>query len=160
MGLITNLLEKMGRKRIIHARNGSEEYMHRYYLWKMPKEHKTKEKDYDDEKNHSRFNVFLHNFKLSDDPILHDHPWPWFSLILKGGYWEHLEDGSSHWRGPGSFIFRKATDLHWVELHVDNRDTWSLFIHGKRCRKWGFLTPTGWMYWNDYVKMNRKKTSS
>ena len=25
----------------------------------------------------------------SDDPIMHNHPWAFFTVILKGGYWEH-----------------------------------------------------------------------
>ena len=34
--------------------------------------------------------VYLHRFYTGDNVRdLHDHPWPFTSLILKGGYWEH-----------------------------------------------------------------------
>ena len=41
----------------------------------------------------------------------------WGALILKGGYWEHTPQGK-FWRGPG-LRFRKAEDLHWLELAKD-----------------------------------------
>lgn len=144
--MITKILEKLGRKKIIHARDGDEEYMHRFYLLFKPRN--------DNSENINRVNLFLHNFKSSDDPILHDHPWNWFSLVLKGGYHEHYKDGSKKWRGPGSICFRKATDLHWVELKP-GLDTWTLFGHGKRVRQWGFLFNGAWMYWRDYIRMKR-----
>lgn len=34
--------------------------------------------------------TYLHRFSAGDDTqILHDHPWPFSSIILWGGYWEH-----------------------------------------------------------------------
>src|SRR5881392_3402104 len=38
-------------------------------------------------------NVYLHQFlRDDDDRALHDHPWDWCSVLLKGGYCEHTID--------------------------------------------------------------------
>ncbi|QSM01125.1 hypothetical protein SEA_NANOSMITE_80 [Mycobacterium phage Nanosmite] len=74
------------------------------------------------------FNIYLHQFLGSDDDrALHDHPWWFASLVLKGGYYEHFGDGYAHkgdgvgyykWRRPGSFALRKANTAHRVELAI------------------------------------------
>lgn len=157
-----NYLIKNDRLNVIKDRDGVTDYMHRYYLWKNSKNIDA------NQSNKPKANLFLHNFRASDDPYHHDHPWPWGRLILKGGYWEHtghFENGEFvedkvRWCGPGSFAFKKATDFHWVELPKDhNNNTWTLFFHGKRTRKWGFLdtdTPGTkknpiWRYYRDFL---------
>lgn len=65
------------------------------------------------------------------------------------------------WRGPGSIIFRRATDAH--RLMLDNErnlggeivhytPSWSLFITGPKRRKWGFWCPQGWKPFDEYVR--------
>ena len=65
-------------------------------------------------------NVYLHQFLRSDDDrALHDHPWWFASLILKGGYYEHRQEGplkALKWRPAGSLAFRLPTTAHRVEL--------------------------------------------
>lgn len=34
------------------------------------------------------FAIKLHNIMMNDDDCVHDHPWSFLSIILKGGYWE------------------------------------------------------------------------
>ncbi|NJM70925.1 MAG: hypothetical protein HC862_12225 [Scytonema sp. RU_4_4] len=77
------------------------------------------------------FNITLNH--ILDRPewykgVLHNHPWPNVSLILKGGYWEKTEDGV-RWYRPGSIIFRSAYKHHniWIK---DNQAAWTIFIHG------------------------------
>lgn len=115
-----------------------------------------------------KFNIYLHKFMRSDeDEALHDHPWWNISIVLRKGYWEHrpmrqkmyreypllrkLYDVEQLWRGPGSIVFRKATDAH--RLEVDGPGTWSLFITGPVIRDWGFLCPRGWRFWKDFVEI-------
>ena len=47
------------------------------------------------------------------------------------------------WRGPGHFRYRKADDLHWLELAKDENGNeipcWSLFFMGRKQKEWGFL---------------------
>lgn len=108
------------------------------------------------------FNITLHKIVRSDDPILHDHPWSYLTVILRGGYWEHTPIFDTNgkiltefqtWRGPGSIIYRKANEYHWLELDEDKPAT-TLFFMGAQQREWGFLTKTktGKNRWvrNDY----------
>src|SRR5690606_35831081 len=46
------------------------------------------------------FNVYLHQFlRDDDDRALHDHPWPWCSILLDGSYIEHtIAAGGIHRR--------------------------------------------------------------
>lgn len=100
------------------------------------------------------FNVYLHKFLRSDDDrALHDHPWPFLSIILKGHYWEHRADrpiSAQSLRTPGSFAFRKPSTAHRVELD-DGQPVWTLFITGPKVRNWGFVCPQGWRRWEEFV---------
>lgn len=89
------------------------------------------------------FTVYLHCFVRSDHDVHHDHPWNWWSFILKGGYREHTK--GDYWeafyldprpafitdnrvnfgddfdlafdRFEGEWREGKAEDPHWVELY-------------------------------------------
>ena len=76
MSLFHKIMNNLGRYRLIPDRRTGLDYMHRYYLFL---------------KDRSWFplNVTLHKIVRSDDPIMHDHPWPYLTIVLKGGYWEH-----------------------------------------------------------------------
>lgn len=37
----------------------------------------------------SWFSIKIHNILISDEECLHNHPWAFISIILKGGYTEH-----------------------------------------------------------------------
>jgi hypothetical protein len=115
--------------------------------------------------------IYFHSFAGSDDVCQHDHPWPFVSFVLRGGYWEwvraelaaprdlrcagdfiELPDGRISmrvWRRPGSVLFRPAIFLHRIEPVV-GKPCWSLVITGRRVREWGFLTVFGWMHWKNY----------
>ena len=98
---------------------------------------------------------------MSDEPILHSHPWSWGALILKGGYWEHTPEGR-FWRGPGSLRFRKADALHYLELDKDengnNIPCWSIFFMGRKSPgdHWGFQI-NGKMIHHEEFLNNRDK---
>lgn len=85
----------------------------------------------------------VHHILRSDhgrDP--HDHPWPFVTIILRGGYYEVRFDADgkairSRWHGPGSVLFRRATDLHKLVL-PEGQTAWTLFVTGKKCQTWGF----------------------
>lgn len=127
-------MSKLGRYRLIPDRRTGADYMHRYYLFvkdrvKFP------------------FNVVLHKVVRSDDPIMHDHPWPFITVVLSGGYYEHTcewnEDHTAFtdvrtWRGPGSILRRSANDYHWLELDNEKPAT-TLFFMGPQKKDWGFL---------------------
>lgn len=114
-------------------------------------------------------NVYLHQFMRDDDDrALHDHPWPWCSILLSGEYIEHtIAAGGIHHRQlrkAGSVKFSLPSRAHRVELlkirdFVLSQPTndqpiscWTLFIVGPRMRSWGFHCPdSGWVHWRDFV---------
>lgn len=100
--------------------------------------------------------VYLHEFLRSDDDrALHDHPYDSVSIVLAGGYLEHLPGQPPAHRPPGSVITRTATALHRVELLREpdsgaEQPCWSLFLTGPRIREWGFACPNGWQPWQAF----------
>lgn len=89
-------------------------------------------------------NVYVHQFLRSDDDrALHDHPWWFVSLMLRGAYDEVTERGPVR-RRAGSIAFRRAEHRHRVELDwIDGRTRreipcWTLIVTGRRSRTWGF----------------------
>lgn len=101
------------------------------------------------------FNVYLHMFLRSDDDrALHDHPWPWLSMILGGRYVEHtIRAGGIHQRrerSAGSVAMRLPWTAHRVEV-FDGELAWTLFVTGPVLRTWGFHCQNGWKRWQDFT---------
>jgi len=144
--MFLKLLERLGRKRIIYDRINNEPYLERYYLF-------LKERD------RFPFNVFLHKFLKGDPDDVHDHPWPYATLILKGGYYEYtpnFEYGkmvgeTKHWRGPGHWRICSSNSYHRIEL-VPGVTAWTLFMPGPQQREWGFATRKGWVRYDQYIQ--------
>jgi hypothetical protein len=134
--MMLKLLERLGRKRVILDRESKEPYLTRYYLFLK-------------ERKWFPFNIFLHNFHRSDPDDLHDHPWPYATLILKGGYWEYTPDGK-FWRGRGHFRRCDPKSLHRIELEP-GVDTWTLFMPGPQSREWGFIKNGEWIQHEQYL---------
>ena len=150
-----NLLERMGRKRIVMDRQSDEPYLERYYLF-------LKDRD------RFPFNIFLHKFLKGDPDDVHDHPWPYATLILKGGYYEWLPQFDSKgnkiaemcvWRGPGSFRVCRANSYHRIELDP-SVTAWTLFMPGPQKREWGFLVNNRWIHNETYLSERAKNAKS
>lgn len=148
--MLLKMLERWGRKRIVLDRVSDEPYLERYYLLFR-------------ERDTFPFNVFLHRFLKSDPDDVHDHPWPYFTIILRGGYWEWTPQFNSEglkigevarWCGAGSFRFRPATSYHRIELDP-GVDCWTLFMPGPKQRDWGFLVKNVWVQWEQYLKQRK-----
>lgn len=138
-----DLMKRIGRYRLILDRNSNEPYLERYYLFLK-------------DRVNFPFNIFLHKFLRSDPDDLHDHPWSYFTLILRGGYWEHTLDGK-YWRGPGHFRVCKANSYHRIEIEP-NVDVWTLFMPFKQKREWGFLEKgKKWVHHTTYLDKLAKK---
>ena len=150
MKLFLKLLEKLNRKRIIMDRVSDQPYLERYYVFLK-------------ERKHFPFNIFLHKFLKSDPDDVHDHPWPYATLILKGGYYEWTPNFNSsgikigetrHWRGPGHFRICRSTSYHRIEL-AEDVECWTLFMPGPQKREWGFLYNNKWIPHNDYLEYRK-----
>lgn len=154
MNILHKIFNKIGRYRLIPDRRTGADYMHRYYLFLK-------------DRHWFPFNVTLHKIVRSDDPVFHDHPWPYMTIILKGGYWEHtpvvefdeVVGENVIWRGPGSIIIRRSQDFHWLEVDDNVGPATTLFCMGPQVREWGFLIKNKWIKhdeclnnWNELVK--------
>ena len=86
------------------------------------------------------YQVYIHRFLASDpDEEVHDHPWDAWTMILAGYYREEtMFDDILRIRRA----FRPAKigrhKFHRVHFPSELQDTWTLFIHGKRVKGWGF----------------------
>jgi hypothetical protein len=102
------------------------------------------------------FNIYLHNIvRDDDDRALHDHPWWFLSVMLRGSYVEWLSGGNANLRRAPSVAFRRATTSHRVTLPKDwdglPIPCWTLVFTGPRVRSWGFQCPQGWRHWRDFT---------
>jgi hypothetical protein len=75
--MLKKLFQRLGRHRVILDRESNEPYLERYYVFLK-------------DRRRFPFNVFVHKFLKGDKDDVHDHPWNYSTLILKGGYWEWI----------------------------------------------------------------------
>ena len=96
------------------------------------------------------FAFYLHRMDGPDSrETLHDHPWNFLSVVLRGGYiervppraWEALLRPA--WLMPERrrvrfFNAKRAEGLHYIEslLRVP---TWTFLFVGRRRRQWGYV---------------------
>lgn len=88
------------------------------------------------------FGIYLHKWLLPDPrPTLHDHPWPFLSIILLGGYTEKTIHGT-----------RNVRRLNWTSKHKFHTvtkllrvPTWSLMFVGPTGDTWGYLNNPEWV---------------
>lgn len=148
--LFLRWLDRIGRKRIVMDQVNDEPYLERYYVFLK-------------DRKHFPFNIFLHKFLKSDPDDVHDHPWPYATLILKGGYYEWLPQFNSKgqkigelqvWRGPGHFRICGANSFHRIELDP-SITAWTLFMPGPQQREWGFLTKGKWVQHKEYLESRK-----
>jgi hypothetical protein len=94
--------------------------------------------------------VYLHKFTAPDPGLdMHDHPFVFWSFILKGGYTERVCES---WRKCGGH-WRKWERWSWHRMDLDEchqivnvaNPTWTLILRGPRVQQWGFYTPDGFV---------------
>ena len=137
---LTKWLDSRGSSRMIKRADPqtglAHDYLKRYYIFRC-----------------RYFSVFLHQFWASDADHIHDHPWDNITWILRGGYWEFSADGSSTYRKKGFKRYRNAELFHRIAIGDHSPgEAWTLFIHFRRRREWGFYTPEGWLPADVYGK--------
>jgi hypothetical protein len=81
---------------------------------------------------------------------MHDHPFVFWSFILKGGYRERvsLSPNVRRWQ-----YWRRWERWSWHRMGLDEchqivnvaNPTWTLILRGPRVQKWGFYTPDGFV---------------
>jgi len=107
------------------------------------------------------FSIKVHNIRLPDgDRALHDHPWRFTSIILKGGYTEEIpmDPGQGYGLWNTEFIRRGRFSRHTVQaaglhrIHWVDPDTWTLVFTRGHERVWGFSPDAGqWISWYEFL---------
>lgn len=97
------------------------------------------------------YRLMLHHIVRSDkERDLHDHPWPFWTLCLRGGYIEETEkDGTKISHVAGQLKYRDATFKHRIDRILG--ECWTLVLTGRVVREWGFYTERGWIGWREYL---------
>lgn len=101
-----------------------------------------------------KFNLFL----ASDPGCLHDHPWPFLSVMLAGSYTEIAQEPAKAqlprrrtmrrtYSAP-CILYRPARWKHRIEI---TEPCLTFNISAPRRRNWGFWTPRGWVRHDQYV---------
>lgn len=69
---------------------------------------------------------------------------------------ETAREFGMYWRGPGAIVLRRATDFHRLILPRGTIAR-SIFVMGKKSNHWGFLTPSGKVYWRTYLGLDKEQ---
>lgn len=125
------------------------------------------------------FKVMVHHFlpDRQDADLPHDHPWPFLTFIVRGGYddivrcacqrmpsyiADEIERTGEYWcpacGGLGLVVgerlsapcvrLRRATHAH--QTRTDHRGAWTLVVTGPRLREWGFWRDGRWWVWTEF----------
>lgn len=105
------------------------------------------------------FSIKLHKALLSDPEDCHDHPWDYWSFIIKGGYQEQtmhircrMMPGGivrkqvvyvNRTYRPGCLLKRKAHGMHRLII-PEGKYSLSLILTFKKYRRWGFMKENHW----------------
>lgn len=118
--------------------------------------------------------IFVHRMQAPDPgEDLHDHPWWFASLILKGSYVEERAEtreaplyariaeafdglgettrGVRVRRGWLSVRSMRLDEAHRI-IELSGRTVWTLVVHGPTRRRWGFYLSDDWMRWDVYER--------
>jgi hypothetical protein len=111
------------------------------------------------------FGLYVHRIDKPDPrPTLHDHPWPFVTFVLKGGYTEDfgiramrggdktgpiVKRVSRSWR-RGSVHRMRKTDAHTITSAI--APTWTLLVVGRRRQdpSWGYWDEDGDYGWTPF----------
>jgi len=97
------------------------------------------------------FSIFLHGMydqQGDRDKHCHDHPWPFISIILWGGYFEVLYNAEERWRwyrypNPLSIKYMPSTGIYHRILRLKKAVSYSLVFARPAHRWWGYWTQEG-----------------
>lgn len=159
-------------------------YMERYWLmprWLLRRESgdlDSRVKEYFKPKSWLPFALRVHKISTIDyDRDMHNHPWSFISIVLRGGYtekrpmfeeprflrchdiesgeWIDYEPSLHYMRLPGSIALRRASDRHVISAVLP--DTYTLVFQFRKVQEWGFFTPKGFVPWREYDGMKIAK---
>lgn len=111
------------------------------------------------------FGVYLHDLEAPDsDPHPHDHPWVFWSFIVRGAYEEEVYYFPKHPIHYPAAVPRYWRRFSWHKMPMNwaHRIGWvkpgtkSLIFVGKRRANWFFYVKGEAFPWQEYEKTHRK----
>ncbi len=110
------------------------------------------------------FGIMFHRIYRPDNQRdLHDHPWSFCSLVLRGWYQEWVlckcgdpNDQHTTLRTVRWFNWKRAEDRHSIR-YCGRSPVWTLVFTGPKRRTWGFWVDGGtrWVKWTEYEKVEQ-----
>lgn len=83
------------------------------------------------------FNIYLHKIWIEDrQPDIHNHPWNFLGIILKGGYVEYTPT-KTNTRKPGAVFWGNRKQYHKVLRLLDKPNVSLFFTFGEH-KPWGY----------------------
>lgn len=177
--LVRKLIELGRRTPYFHLFTDGSPYMERF--WLMPRWLLSEQVDLETDgaelkpKKWLPLAFRLHHIQRADlDRDMHNHPSPFISIVLSGGYterrpvgvdaiWRYVRErdfdsyvkreywqevGVTSFRLPGSIAFRRPSDRHLITSVLP--DTWTLVIWFRKRAEWGYMTHRGFVPWKKY----------
>lgn len=99
----------------------------------------------------------LHHLREPDTGDAHDHPWPFYTTILYGGYMEREFRYDEKGNVTESIIERKVGESHLVKaetihqiINLPAGESYTLVQPGTPSRKSGFYKFDGWGVWHRF----------
>lgn len=112
--------------------------------------------------------LMLHHFlPNADDRDVHDHPSPFITIVLRGGYTDLVPcpaelcgSGICLCAGTGLLVgdrmkagmLRRRSATHAHRTKVGPNGCWTLVLMGLKSRSWGFWREGRWWSWADYTE--------
>lgn len=148
--LVDRIIERSQRTPYFHIAGEDGVYMRRW--WLMPRwTLQADERGHLMPKAWMPVSIRIHHICRPDhDRDLHDHPFNYRTIILRGGYTEEDVFGRYHVREPGDTAAATAQTFHRI-AEVSTGGVWTLFIMGKRVNPWGFLVGGRKVHWRTYL---------
>ena len=99
--------------------------------------------------------IWLHAIHKADqDKHLHNHPWDFISVVLKGSYKEMTQQGIK-FQTPGKINVRDGSEYHKI-LEVESEVVYTLFFVSKPKRLWGYDVDNRFVDHEKYRDMKNK----
>jgi hypothetical protein len=101
------------------------------------------------------FSIYIHGiYEADQDKHLHNHPWDYKSIVLKGSYIEETLTGNNVMR-PLKMVTRDGKDYHKIK-ELKSKSVYTLFIVSPVKRIWGYLVDGSWMNHEEYREKKNK----
>ena len=101
------------------------------------------------------FSIYIHGIYAADeDKHLHNHPWDYTSITLKGKFIEETQTGFNLMK-PFKMVTRDGKDYHKIK-ELKSKSVYTLFIVSPIKRLWGYRVDGRWMPHDKYRELKNK----